>query len=108
MERRGAAAAGRGRRRGLYATDGGALMSATRADSLTAAALAGLAYGPSAIPATGSPVDQLAPPGEDAGRDLLLRAGAAAVYRAAGRLARRDTAAPKVAPEETRPPCPLE
>lgn len=81
-------------------------MSATRANSLTAVALVGVAHSPGAAPATGAPVDQLALPGEDAGRDLLLRAGAAAIYRAAGRLPRRDVPAPDPAPDETRPPCP--
>src|SRR5512146_2493233 len=100
MERRDTAAAGRGRRRSVYPSHGGALMSATRANSLTAVALVGVAHSPGAAPATGAPVDQLALPGEDAGRDLLLRAGAAAIYRAAGRLPRRDVPAPEPAPDE--------
>jgi hypothetical protein len=72
---------------------------------LTAIALTGVVHSPNVPLTTGAPVDTLPLPGEDRGRDLLLRAGGAAVYRLAGRVAARAVAAPEPAPDETRPAC---
>ena len=79
-----------------------------RADSLTALALAGTGHSPNAPIVTGAPVDGLPLPGEDAGRDLLLRAGALATYRTAGLLPTRDVTPLEPARDESLPPCPPE
>ncbi|HEX9036590.1 MAG TPA: DUF5691 domain-containing protein [Ktedonobacterales bacterium] len=81
-------------------------MTATRPNSLTAQALAGLAHSPNASPTTGAPVDGIPLPGEDAGRDLLLRAAESAIYHAAGRLPARGVAPLEAAKTEERPICP--
>lgn len=83
-------------------------MTATHAGSLTAQALAGTAHSPHATPVSGAPVDAFPLPGDDAGRDLLLRAGAAAIYRAAGHLPERGVAPLERAPAESRALCPPE
>jgi hypothetical protein len=82
------------------------MTNTARASSLTALALAGTAHSPNAPLTSGAPVDDLPLPGEDVGRDLLLRAGAAAIYRAAGRLPAHDVAPLEPAPAESRAVCP--
>lgn len=76
-----------------------------KSDAITTAALVGTARGVGPT-ATGTSVDRLQLPGGSIERDLLLRAGALAVYRAAGQLP--STAPEPVAPalEETKPECP--
>ena len=82
-----------------------------RMEKLVTVALVGTArhHGPLDT-ATGAPVDDLAATPTDAEpeRALLLRAGAAAIYRQAGRLATTQMEAPTAtpAPGETRPACP--
>ena len=76
-----------------------------KSDAITTAALVGTARGVGQT-ATGTSVDTLPLPGASTERDLLLRAGALAVYRAAGYI---PGAAPETmasAPEETKPECP--
>ena len=76
-----------------------------KSDAITTAALVGTARGAGQI-ATGTSVDTLPLSGASTERDLLLRAVALAVYRAAGYT---PNAAPDVqtpAPEETKPECP--
>lgn len=74
-------------------------------DALTRAAVAGTSR--ETPPASGLPTDGLF---ESAGRkgperDLLLRAGTRAVYRAAGRVAESGIEAPQTAPDETLTAC---
>jgi hypothetical protein len=73
-------------------------------DAITTAALVGTARGAGQI-ATGTSVDTLSLPGGSTERDLLLRAGALAVYRAAGYTLTPAPEAPTPAPEETKPEC---
>jgi hypothetical protein len=75
-----------------------------KSDAITTAALVGTARGVGRI-ATGTSVDTLVLPGEYVERDLLLRAGALAVYRAAGYTPQSTSEAPTPAPDETRPEC---
>lgn len=82
--------------------------SLPNAGRLTALAFAGLAHQPKAALESGELVDTLVLPGEDVGRDLLLRAGALAIYRVAGRLTERDMVALEPAPGESRPVCSAE
>ena len=76
-----------------------------KSDAITTAALVGTARGVGQT-MTGTSVDTLSFPGGSTERDLLLRAGSLAAYRAAGYM---PGAAPEMtipAPEETRPECP--
>jgi hypothetical protein len=76
-----------------------------KSDAITTAALVGTARGVGQT-ATGTSVDTLTLPGASTERDLLLRAGALAVYRAAGYM---PNAAPEPlppAPGESKPECP--
>jgi hypothetical protein len=76
-----------------------------KSDAITTAALVGTARGVGQA-ATGTSVDTLSLPGVSTERDLLLRAGAMAVYRAAGYV---PGAAPEMttpALEEIKPECP--
>ncbi|HEX3269189.1 MAG TPA: DUF5691 domain-containing protein [Ktedonobacterales bacterium] len=75
-----------------------------KSDAITTAALVGTARGVGQT-ATDTSVDTLPLPGASTERDLLLRAGALAVYRAAGYV---PDAAPEMtppAPEEMKPEC---
>jgi hypothetical protein len=74
-------------------------------DAITTAALIGTARGVGQT-ATGTSVDTLQLPGVSTERNLLLRAGALAVYRAAGHTPNAAPAAQTPAPEETKPECP--
>jgi hypothetical protein len=74
-------------------------------DAITTAALVGTARGVGQT-ATGTSVDTLALPGASTERDVLLRAGALAVYRAAGYTPNAAPEAQTPAPDETRPECP--
>ena len=76
-----------------------------KSDAITTAALVGTARGVGQT-ATGTSVDTLQLPGVSTERDLLLRAGALAVYRAAGYMPNAAPEAQTPAPEETRPECP--
>lgn len=73
--------------------------------SLTTVAVVGTAQSGGAQPETGTPVDQLGGAKASAERELLLRAGARAVYRMAGYLPDASMQAPTAAPAETRPLC---
>ena len=74
-------------------------------DALTRAAVAGTSR--ETPPASGLPTDGLfeSATGKSPQRELLLRAGTRAVYRAAGRLAESGIEAPQPAPDETIPAC---
>ena len=74
-------------------------------DALTRAAVAGTSR--ETPPASGLPTDGLfeSAAGKSPQRELLLRAGTRAVYRAAGRLAESGIEAPQPAPDETIPAC---
>jgi len=74
-------------------------------DALTRAAVAGTSR--ETPPASALPTDGLfeSAAGKGSERDLLLRAGTRAVYRAAGRLAESGIEAPQPAPDETLPAC---
>src|SRR5690242_16402699 len=76
-----------------------------KSDAITTAALVGTARGVGRT-TTGTSVDTLQLPGVSTERDLLMRAGALAIYRAAGYVpgAAPETTPP--APEETRLECP--
>jgi hypothetical protein len=76
-----------------------------KADAITTAALVGTARGVTQT-ATKTRVDTLPLPGASTERDLLLRAGALAVYRAAGYTPTPGPEAQAPAPEETKPECP--
>ncbi len=79
-----------------------------RMERLVAAALVGVArHSGSLDTATGAPVDALtaALPADEPERALLLRAGVAAIYRQAGRVAQCDVESPALAPAESRPVC---
>ncbi len=76
-----------------------------KSDAITTAALVGTARGVGQA-ATGTSVDTLSLPGSSTERDLLLRAGALAVYRAAGYTPNAAPEAQPPAPEETKPECP--
>jgi hypothetical protein len=76
-----------------------------KSDQITTAALVGTARGVGET-ATGTSVDTLLIPGVSTERDLLLRAGALAVYRAAGYTPNEAPEALTPAPEETKPECP--
>jgi hypothetical protein len=69
------------------------------------AALVGTARGVGQT-ATGTSVDALSLPGGSTERDLLLRAGSLAVYRAAGFMPGAAPETLEPAPEETKPECP--
>ncbi len=78
----------------------------TSEQDILSVALVGAQYGGAAVPATASPVDQLPlAPGADRERDLLLRAGAWAIYRRAGYLPATAPNPPQPAPTETRRVC---
>jgi hypothetical protein len=77
-----------------------------KSDAITTAALVGTARGVGQT-ATGTAVDTLALPGGSTERDLLLRAGSLAVYRAAGYMPGAAPVTLDPAPEETRLECPL-
>jgi hypothetical protein len=74
-------------------------------DALTRAAVAGTSR--EKPPASGLPTDGLfeSAAGKSPQRELLLRAGTRAVYRAAGRLAESGIEAPQPAPDETISAC---
>ena len=74
-------------------------------DALTRAAITGTSR--EAPPASGLPTDNLlrSAEGNSPERDLLLRAGMYAVYRAAGRRAETGVELPQPAPWETLPAC---
>jgi hypothetical protein len=74
-------------------------------DALTRAAVAGTSR--EKPPASGLPTDGLfeSAAGKSPQRELLLRAGTRAVYRAAGRLAESGIEAPQPAPDETVSAC---
>ena len=74
-------------------------------DALTRAAVAGTSR--ETPPASGLPTDGLfeIAAGKSPQRELLLRAGTRAVYRAAGRLAESGIEAPQTAPDETLTAC---
>lgn len=74
-------------------------------DALTRAAVAGTSR--ETPPASGLPTDGLfeSATGKSPQRELLLRAGTRAVYRAAGRLAESGIEAPQPAPDETISAC---
>lgn len=74
-------------------------------DALTRAAVAGTSR--EKPPASGLPTDALfeSAAGKSPQRELLLRAGTRAVYRAAGRLAESGIEAPQPAPDETISAC---
>ena len=74
-------------------------------DALTRAAVAGTSR--ETPPASGLPTDGLfeSAAGKSPQRELLLRAGTRAVYRAAGRLAESGIEAPQPAPDETVSAC---
>ena len=76
-----------------------------KSDAITTAALVGTARGVGQT-ATGTSVDTLQLPSGSTERDLLLRAGALAVYRAAGYTPNAAPEAQTPAPEETKPECP--
>jgi hypothetical protein len=76
-----------------------------KSDAITTAALVGTARGAGQT-VTGTAVDMLHVPGASTERDLLLRAGALAVYRAAGYAPSAAPAALTPAPDETKPECP--
>ncbi len=89
-------------------TNASAGASADAMEPIVAAALVGTAKSRATGTATGSPVDalteSLAP--SEAERGLLLRAGALAIYRQAGQIARPMAAAVAPHPPETLPECP--
>ena len=74
-------------------------------DALTRAAVAGTSR--ETPPASGLPTDGLfeSATGKSPQRELLLRAGTRAVYRAAGRVAESGIDAPQPSPDETIPVC---
>ena len=74
-------------------------------DALTRAAVAGTSR--ETPPVSGLPTDDLfaGVAGTSPDRDLLLRAGARAVYRPAGLVAESGIGAPRPAPEESLPAC---
>jgi hypothetical protein len=76
-----------------------------KSDAITTAALVGTARGVGQT-STGTSVDTLQLPGASTEHDLLLRAGAIAVYRAAGYTPNKAPEALTPAPEETKPECP--
>jgi uncharacterized protein DUF5691 len=76
-----------------------------KSDAITTAALVGTARGVGQT-ATGTSVDTLPLPGASTERDLLLRAGSLAIYRAAGYTPNEAPEALTPAPEESKPECP--
>jgi hypothetical protein len=76
-----------------------------KSDAITTAALVGTARGVGQT-ATGTAVDTLALSSGSTERDLLLRAGSLAVYRAAGYMPGAASETLDPAPEETRQECP--